>query len=144
MTRITYLAAPYSHPNPEVMHERVLAADAAAVMLMRQGFVVFSPLSQWHRAAQNHALPTNALHWREQNRAMLAVCDCLHVLKLDGWQDSLGVAMERQWATDKPQATLEPHNGPSRWVVGAGYEERLLSGAHSGSQAHDAPPSRKA
>ena len=31
---LTYLAAPYSHPDPDVMAERVRKADAYAVLLL--------------------------------------------------------------------------------------------------------------
>jgi len=105
---LTYLAAPYSHPDPDVMAERARKADAAAVRLMEQGFTPYSPLSHWHRAAQAHNLPTNANHWIEANRTMLLRCDSLHVLKLDGWRDSPGVAMEIQWAEDA--------NMPIHWI----------------------------
>jgi len=80
------------------MAERVRQADAYAVLLLEQGFVPYSPLSHWHRAAQAQNLPTNANFWVEANRTMLMQCDSLHVLKLDGWRDSPGVAMEISWA----------------------------------------------
>ena len=99
MQRI-YLAAPYSHPDPAVMEARVLAADAAAVRLMQTGLIVYSPLSHWHRAAQAHGLPTNALFWRDANWRELMLSDALHVLKLDGWKDSQGLAWEIAWAEE--------------------------------------------
>lgn len=109
MTTITYLAAPYSHTSPVVMEWRVAQVDAAAVALMDQGFVVFSPLSQWHRPAQIHSLPTNANFWIGQNRAMLGICDMIHILQLPGWEDSQGIAMERAWAeaAGKPVVMME-------------------------------------
>ena len=97
---VTYLVAPYSHPNPEIVEDRVRAADAAMIALMNAGYTVYCPVCQWHRAALFYDVPTDAKYWREQNRAMLERLDVMHVLRLDGWLDSAGVAEEIRWARE--------------------------------------------
>lgn len=98
---IEYLAAPYSHQDPSIMHARFLAANRAAGKLMRDGKTVFSPIS--HSVPIADALGGGHLDrafWMRTDLPLLDFCDRLIVLKLDGWQDSLGVTTEIQYAKD--------------------------------------------
>lgn len=91
-----YLASPYSHPDPRIMHARYLAAEAACVDLLRRREWVYSPIVHCHQMALNHELPTDAGYWRDYNQAMLDKSDQLVVLCLDGWRASVGVIGEMQ------------------------------------------------
>ncbi|GAB6188150.1 DUF1937 family protein [Thermopirellula anaerolimosa] len=88
-----YLASPYSHPDAAVRQERFEAACRAAAELIRQGHVVLSPIAHSHSIAQ-HGLPGDWDFWEQQDRRLLAACDELWVLKLDGWEQSRGVQAE--------------------------------------------------
>lgn len=88
-----YLASPYSHPEPAVRQERFEAVCRAAAELIRQGYVVFSPIAHSHGIAQ-HGLPLDWGYWERHDRRLLAACDELWVLMLDGWEDSRGVQAE--------------------------------------------------
>lgn len=90
---ITYLASPYSHPDPAVREERFRAACRAAAALIRRGHVVFSPIVHSHSIAQ-HGWPVDWGAWERQDRRFLAACDEVWVLTLDGWQESRGVEAE--------------------------------------------------
>lgn len=90
---IAYLACPYSHPNPQVEKERLETVTRAAYLLMQKEIYVFSPLT--------HNLPIDRLGrrgnwqtWSTFDHEMLSRCDRLLVLKLPGWEESLGVAAE--------------------------------------------------
>ena len=87
---IIYLAAPYSHQDPAVMEARFQAANHAAAALMRQGYLVFSPISHTHPIAVLGGLPRDWDYWDRFDRAMLATCSRLVVLMLDGWRVSPG------------------------------------------------------
>jgi len=88
-----YLASPYSHPDAAVRQRRYEAACRAAAELIRRGHVVFSPIAHGHAIAQ-HGLPMDWGFGERQDRRLLAACDELWVLKLDGWEHSRGVQAE--------------------------------------------------
>lgn len=106
-----YLASPYTHPDPHVMHLRYHAACKAAAALMAQGKVVFSPIAHSHPICDH--LPddkrTDFDFWMAQDLPVLRAADELVVLKLPGWGMSRGVHREIQEATDmgKPVTYLE-------------------------------------
>lgn len=104
-----YLASPYSHPDAAVRQRRFQAACRAAAELIRRGHVVFSPIAHSHAIAQ-HGLPVDWGFWEEQDRRLLAACDELWVLMLDGWEDSRGVQAEVAIARKlgKPVGYLAP------------------------------------
>ena len=121
-----FLSSPYSHPDPAVIEDRVRIAGEACAWLHQEGYLPMSPIVHWHHAGIQNGLPTHALAWTEWNRRWVEAAQAIAFLHLDGWRDSTGMAMERQWSEGRPQATLEPHNGSFRWV-GAGAQERLRS-----------------
>lgn len=91
---LTYLACPYSHPDPAVREQRWQAVNVAAGNLMRAGLMVFSPISHTHAIAVVGDLPTGWDYWAAFDRAYLEACNKIIVLKLPGWEESQGVAGE--------------------------------------------------
>jgi hypothetical protein len=93
---ITYLAAPYSHEDPDVVERRECSTAAAAAKLMLDGHVVFSPISHSHRLADYLPSEKRFDHefWMVQDLRILESCGLLVVLCLDGWHVSNGVARE--------------------------------------------------
>lgn len=45
-------------------------------------------------------LPTEAAPWEEVNRSFLTCCQALYVLQIPGWDASIGVGMEIDWARE--------------------------------------------
>lgn len=91
---LVYLASPYSHEDPDVRKWRFLRAVDAAVLLMAQGHLVFSPIAHSHAIAARHGLPCDFGFWAEFDERMIAACDAMVVLCLDGWAHSAGVTAE--------------------------------------------------
>ena len=96
---LVYLACPYSHRSPMVRRARVVEASYAAVLLMRQDVSVFSPLShgsliQEFAAFLEMELAGDAATWAPLNDAILAICDRVVVLNIEGCFDSVGVRHE--------------------------------------------------
>lgn len=90
-----YLAAPFSHLDPKVRAWRVEQADKKAAELMMQGYLVFSPLSHSYPISKHCDVdPCDHDFWLRQDLWLLVVCDELHVLCLDGWEDSTGINIE--------------------------------------------------
>lgn len=94
MSRLIYLAVPYSDPDPAVREERFHVVNEAAAVLMGQGLYVFSPISHTHPIAAAGALPLGWDFWEGYDREMLSACGALVVLCLDGWNRSTGVTSE--------------------------------------------------
>lgn len=90
----TYLASPYTHPDPIVREFRFEKAAQAAAKLMEKGEVVFSPISHSHPIDVNFPEPGSGEFWKRQDEPFLNSCSKLVVLKLPGWQASQGVAHE--------------------------------------------------
>ena len=88
-----YVAAPYSHPDRRIRRQRFNAANAYTARLSRQMILVYSPLTHGHPLAP-HGLPTHWEYWANFNTAILQICRTLHVLRLDGWAQSIGVSAE--------------------------------------------------
>ena len=95
-----YLASPYSHESQHVRAMRWDQVCRAAGALIASGSHVFSPIAHSHAIATAGNLATDFDAWRSFDLKMLAVCDELVVLKLDGWQESEGIQSEIQYAID--------------------------------------------
>jgi nucleoside 2-deoxyribosyltransferase len=94
---ISYLASPYSHPDPVVREQRFREACRATATMVRAGFAVFSPIVHSHPLA-DFGLPTDWNAWEHFDRRFLDQCDEVVVLMLDGWRDSAGVQAEIRMA----------------------------------------------
>lgn len=112
MGKRIYLAGPYSHLDREVRVDRFhkLNAMAAALMQSPEGHVVFSPISMTHPIAEQHELPLNWEFWERNDRAFIQWCEILAVVKLPGWEESVGVKAEIAIANEmeKTIVYLEP------------------------------------
>ena len=90
----TYLASPYSHPDPAVMEQRFETACRVAGWLMARGEIVFCPIAMSHSVAVRYDLPRDGEFWQRQAREMVSLSKRLVVVKMDGWQTSIGVTAE--------------------------------------------------
>jgi hypothetical protein len=91
---LTYLATPYSHPDPEVREARYRAACAVAAVMSARGDLVFSPVAHGHGIALSGGLPVSWEHWERLDLRMLLACDSLTVVCLHGWRASRGIQAE--------------------------------------------------
>lgn len=66
--------------------------------MARRGINVYSPIAHWHPAAYIHDLPKDAEFWRSMNFEHILHCTAVWVLRLDGWEDSVGVREEMEFA----------------------------------------------
>lgn len=94
----TYLASPYSHPDPAVREERFQAVCLVAAHLMSLGQVVFSPIAHSHPIALAGELPGDWEYWKSAAETMIRNAEELKVVMLPGWDESKGVAAEIEMA----------------------------------------------
>ena len=86
-----YLASPYTHERPEAMHARVALATAFEAQLLNHGFVVYNPIRY---AESISPLIASDFDWYAYDLEVLALCDRMVVLQLEGWDTSKGVRLE--------------------------------------------------
>lgn len=98
---MVYLACPYTPidakdqaEEEQIKEERFRTVSAVAGMLMKEGVIVFSPITHSHIIANEHNLPTTWKFWRKQDMEFLKRSQRLVVLQLPGWKESKGVQEE--------------------------------------------------
>lgn len=89
-----YLASPYSHQSFAEVENRFALTEQCTYELMKRGLPVFSPIVHCHQIATDYNLPTDAKFWEKYNMQFLRKADAIYVLKIDGWDESKGVAQE--------------------------------------------------
>lgn len=96
-----YLASPYSNKLPEVRQQRFEATRAfVATKLKEHVEAIFSPIVYCHEMAALYNFPTDAAFWETFNYGFVVRSSRIWVLTLDGWEQSVGVNLEIQWAKD--------------------------------------------
>jgi hypothetical protein len=95
-----YLASPYTHPDPEVRHQRYVEMERICAEYLRNGIYVYSPIVHCHYIALNHDLPVEFDFWMGYNKSMMLASRGMIVIQLDGWSKSKGVAAEIEFCTD--------------------------------------------
>jgi hypothetical protein len=93
-----YIASPYSHPDPLVREARFDAACRATADLFLAGRAVFSPIVHGHPLVR-FGLPTDWAFWQRFDTEHIRRCDEVLVLRIDGWDGSVGVRAEIEFAT---------------------------------------------
>lgn len=89
-----YLAVPYTG-TPEEQAWRFLCANHVAGRILNMGFDIFSPISHAHPIALQGNLDGTWERWARYDEKVLdRLCDCMYVLMLDGWKESVGVQAE--------------------------------------------------
>lgn len=94
MTILSYLASPYSDPNLAIREHRYHEALRVTARLLKSGQLVYSPIVHNHPIATIWSLGTSWDQWQELDKEMLRRCDKLLVLRLPGWDRSVGVGHE--------------------------------------------------
>ena len=94
-----YLACPYSDPSRDVREARFHLACYATTVLLQAGHAVFSSIVHSHPLV-DYGLPIDWEFWERHDREYLVRCDEVVVLKLKGWEESVGVAAEIALAGD--------------------------------------------
>lgn len=94
MSKLIYLATPYNHPDPAVRELRFVLACSIAGHLMRDRVYLFCPIAHTHPIALQGNLPYGWDYWQEYDRLMLAACDELWIVQMDGWERSEGIKGE--------------------------------------------------
>jgi len=116
--RVIYVAAPYTSDDPQTVEARVREAAAYGAHLFSIGALPYVPTAHGHalwEAGQRERRPIGHDYkpWQRHSRRFLRMADELHVLMLDGWRFSKGIADERAVADAAgiPIYFIRPHAG---------------------------------
>ncbi len=91
---LTYIAAPYSHEDPEVVKQRMeIIYGVMAFFSKEKNMHVTTPLFM-HELVERRPMPSDFEFWQTYCLNLLKRCDRMVVLKIDGWEKSSGVAGE--------------------------------------------------
>lgn len=93
MHGLIYLSSPYRHENPVEREHRYYWNIAAAAHLIREGYIVFSPIVHSHQLAK-WGITAGLSFWLRQDKPMLEMCSEMITLTLPGWRESDGIRIE--------------------------------------------------
>ena len=96
----SYIASPYTDPDPEVMHERYKKISVYTANCLKNGDFVYSPIVHCHDMAVRHSLPRTIDFWQAYDKAMLSCSKELRIVMLEGWVDSVGIKFETAFAEE--------------------------------------------
>lgn len=94
---LIYLASPYSHPDPAVRQQRFETVCHTAAYLMQAGHFIFSPIAHTHPICLAGELPPGFEYWQALDKLMLGLCSEMWVVRMDGWEQSVGVKAEMEY-----------------------------------------------
>ena len=89
-----YLAAPYSHRFRLIRYLRYRRTNRVAATLIKQGHIVFSPLSHSVPISRYLGNANDSGFWVEQDLSHIDWCEAFYILRLWGWGKSAGIKRE--------------------------------------------------
>lgn len=93
-----YLASPYSAPDAATRQLNFELVEHCVACLTQRNVPAFSPILYLHTLSHKYNLPTYAGFWERFNMQFLRKAGAIYVLKIDGWEESLGVRQEMEFA----------------------------------------------
>ncbi|MFG1413490.1 DUF1937 family protein [Xanthobacter sp. VTT E-85241] len=104
-----YLATPYSRYRWGLA-SAAYDAERHAAHLIGLGLRVFSPIAHSHTIARVGGIdPLSHEIWMEQNQPFMDAASAMVAVRMDGWKESMGMAMEAEFfqAAGKPIVEME-------------------------------------
>lgn len=96
-----YIASPYTHKDPFIMQARYYkAVDFTSWLIEQYRYHVFAPIVHSHPLCTHRQLRPEYNFWMELDKIMITQSDGLIVLEIDGWEQSVGIANEIQFAKE--------------------------------------------
>jgi len=95
---IIYLSAPYTHPSVMVRKQRFLAVTKIAGDYLKEGQHIISPITHSHPIVCELDIPHTWEFWKEFDYMLIRMCSKMVVLMIDGWNESVGVQAEIEYA----------------------------------------------
>ena len=111
---IVYLGCPYSldnTANEKERDKRHAQVTRCANILFRTGLNVYSPVTMHHQIQKHKPVKMTTREWLHLDFEYLSHSPLLFVLKLEGWEKSLGLLSEIEFAKERkiPIVYIEPN-----------------------------------
>lgn len=100
-----FIISPYSDPDNVEVLLRVHATEQYFLSLIRQGHFPVSVIVSCHHLTVKYKVLNTFDFWSDYCLSEMATCDEVHLLKLEGWETSVGVISELNHA-DKLKKTI--------------------------------------
>lgn len=99
-SKLVYLASPYSHPDSDVKLQRYKLTTklSATIMQIYEDVLIFNPITHTHNIAVLGGFSGGWERWAEFDLRIIDACDELWVHTMVGWQESIGVSAEIEYA----------------------------------------------
>ena len=94
MNELEYLAVPYSDKDVNIMDFRAAVSDYIFAELASEGRIIYAPISSCHNISKKYGLPTTFEFWEKMCLEFLSSSYKLIIIKLPGWESSVGVIAE--------------------------------------------------
>jgi len=94
MNELEYLAIPYSDNNRWIMEFRAAVSDYIFAELSNEGRIIYAPISACHNISAKYGLPKTFEYWEKTCLTFVSLAYKLIVVKLPGWESSIGVTAE--------------------------------------------------
>jgi hypothetical protein len=119
--KIEYLGLPYTDMDPTMEDWRADISDRiAADLFLREGRIIFAPISAWHHIARKYRLPGTFEYWAKFDEEFIKVSNKLLIITLPGWNESVGVNAEINLA--------KKYNVPVEYIDPVPYLKQLEIG----------------
>jgi capsule polysaccharide modification protein KpsS len=86
-----FIISPFTHEDDSIVQQRVELTETYVANLIKQGLTVQSQIAMLYYLTTKHDIPITYDFWRKYCHQMLEACEQVHVLCLDGWEQSVGV-----------------------------------------------------
>ena len=98
MKKVIFVAAPYFDLDKNIIEQRVHLVSKYCTKLLNKKICVLSPIIFGSTILNHFVLPNDFSFWDQISYQYLSLSTEIHVLQLDGWQDSRGVKEEIYFA----------------------------------------------
>ena len=95
---LVYIANPYSHSDPSIVQKRYDKICQVTAGLVSKGQMAISPIAYGHTLLGYCEMPGDWEFWQSFCISLLARCQKMIVVKMEGWQESRGVLAEIEYA----------------------------------------------
>lgn len=93
-----YISSPYTNKDASKTESNFIEVSNYAGLLCSQGKIAISPITYGHTLLKFVQMPSDWEFWKNFCISFLEKCTEMHVLMLDGWQESIGVREEIEYA----------------------------------------------
>lgn len=99
MSKLVFISSPYSNPDENIKEENYKKVAKYATFLCKSGITAISPIVYGHELLKNDkSMSSDWSFWKDFCLSLMKKSDEIHVYKIDGWEKSVGVTEEIEFA----------------------------------------------